>query len=90
MESGLVVTEKEREAMNALDKAAEEVDGFVDSIGINYGTHYDYRKLNDYCKKKGIEPIDLTEHEVRQFMVLDIGGGKHEQRTSKQRSGKNN
>ena len=29
---------------------------------------YDYRSLDIYCKKKGIEPVDMTIRELQQFI----------------------
>ena len=73
------MTKKELNAMRALDDAAEEAGGYVIfNSNFENEAHYDYQAISKYCEKKGIEPIDLTESELKQFEVLDIGGGKRE------------
>ena len=32
---------------------------------------YNYRKIDDYCKKKGIQANELTDEELRQFEVKE-------------------
>lgn len=54
--------------MRALDEAAEKAGGFVSSIN-DKNIEYDYRKIIAYCKKKGIEPIDLTIRELNTFIL---------------------
>ncbi|MBD5140846.1 MAG: hypothetical protein HDT25_05460 [Ruminococcus sp.] len=53
--------------MKALDEAAEKAGGFVSVNEKN--VDYDYRKIIAYCKKKGIEPIDLTIRELNTFIL---------------------
>lgn len=54
--------------MKDLDEAAEKYGGFTDPAS-DRNIHYDYRKINDYCKSKGIEPIDMTIRELNEFIV---------------------
>lgn len=54
--------------MKALDEAAEKAGGFVSYIN-EKNIDYDYRKIIAYCKKKGIEPIDLTIRELNTFIL---------------------
>lgn len=54
--------------MRDLDEAAEKVGGFVSAIS-EKNIEYDYRKIIAYCKKKGIEPIDLTIRELNTFIL---------------------
>lgn len=54
--------------MRALDEAAEKAGGFVSAIS-EKNVEYDYRKIIAYCKKKGIEPIDLTIRELNTFIL---------------------
>lgn len=54
--------------MRALDEAAEKAGGFVSAVSAQ-DIDYDYRKIAEYCKKKGIEPIDLTIRELNTFIV---------------------
>ncbi|MBZ4671222.1 MAG: hypothetical protein PWQ76_50 [Clostridiales bacterium] len=54
--------------MKALDDTAEKAGGFVDAF-FSKNIHLDYRKLNTYCKEKGIEPIDLTIRELMRFVI---------------------
>ena len=62
------MSEKDLENMKALDDAAEKAGGFVD-FGIDKNTHFDYRKITEYCKKKGIQPIDMTVRELNRFII---------------------
>lgn len=54
--------------MRELDEAAEKAGGFVSAIS-EKNIEYDYRKIIAYCKKKGIEPIDLTIRELNTFIL---------------------
>lgn len=54
--------------MSTLDDAADRAGGYVDFF-FDQGTHYDYRKIIEYCKKKGIEPQDMTLRELGQFVL---------------------
>lgn len=62
------MSEKEIDAMKALDEAAEKAGGYLSPI-IDSKTHYDYRKMIAYCREKGIEPLDLTIRELHQFII---------------------
>lgn len=62
------MSEQEICDMRELDELAEKAGGFVAPFGDN-GTHYDYRKISQYCKEKGIDPIDLTIREMSRFIV---------------------
>ena len=51
-----------------LDEAASQAGGYVDyNQGRPVVFDYDYRALSDYCREKGIKPLDLSEDERRQF-----------------------
>lgn len=54
--------------MRELDEAAEKYGGFIAPLTDN-NIHYDYREINRYCKEKGIEPVDMTIHELNRFIV---------------------
>ena len=60
--------EKEINKMAALDEAADMAGGYV-SPSLKDNIHYDYRKILAYCKKKGIDPQDLTIRELDQFII---------------------
>ncbi len=62
------MSEQELKAMRELDELAEKAGGFVVPFGDNT-VHYDYRKISQYCKEKGIEPIDLTIRELNNFVL---------------------
>ena len=62
------MSEQELKAMRELDDLAEKSGGFVFPIG-DSTVHYDYRKISQYCKEKGIEPIDLTIRELNNFVL---------------------
>ena len=52
----------------SLDEVAENAGGYVDYIpGRPLVIDYDYRALSDYCRAKGIKPMDLPEEERKQF-----------------------
>ena len=54
--------------MRDLDDAAEKYGGFTSPIP-QKDTHYDLRKISEFCKDKGIEPIDMTIRELNRFIV---------------------
>lgn len=54
--------------MRALDEAAERAGGFTSGISASE-IHYNYREISRYCKRKGIEPIDMTIRELNQFII---------------------
>lgn len=54
--------------MKDLDEAAEKAGGFTSPVAAG-DIHYNYREINRYCKKKGIEPIDMTIRELNRFIV---------------------
>lgn len=54
--------------MRDLDEAAESAGGFVAPF-VKDDTHYDYRKISEYCKSKGIVPLDLTLRELNDFVI---------------------
>jgi hypothetical protein len=62
------MSEQEIKNMIELDELAEKAGGFVSSVE-NNNVHYDYRKISEYCKEKGIEPIDLTIRELNRFII---------------------
>ncbi|MEE0059242.1 MAG: hypothetical protein UE295_00260 [Acutalibacteraceae bacterium] len=62
------MSEQEIRDMKELDEIAEKAGGFVSGL-INDDVHYDYRKISEYCKEKGIEPVDLTIRELNLFVV---------------------
>ena len=51
-----------------LDDAAAKAGGYVDYVpGKPMIIDYDYRSMSDYCRAKGIKPIDLPEDERKMF-----------------------
>ena len=54
--------------MRELDEAAEKAGGFVSAVSAQ-DIDYDYRKIAEYCKKKGIEPVDMTIRELNTFII---------------------
>jgi len=62
------MSEQDIRALAALDEAAENAGGYVASP-FEENICYDYRKILDYCKKKGIEPLDMTIREMNQFAI---------------------
>ncbi len=62
------MSEKELEKMRELDDVAERAGGFVAPL-TRHDVHYDYREISRYCRKKKIEPQDLTIRELKKFIV---------------------
>lgn len=62
------MSEQQIRDMRELDELAEKAGGFLSTLR-NNKVHYDYRKINKYCKDKGIEPIDLTIRELNCFVI---------------------
>jgi len=53
-----------------IDDVAEKAGGYVAlNPDIEKEPHYNYRAISDYCKKKGIEPLDMTLRELNSFVV---------------------
>ena len=62
------MSEQEIRDLRELDELAEKAGGYVTPMGED-SVHYDFRKINAYCKERGIEPIDLTIREMSQFII---------------------
>lgn len=66
------MTEQERrqaiEEMSVIDDAADQAGGYVANFP-SKDTHYNYRAIMQYCREKGIEPIDMTIRELNTFIV---------------------
>ncbi|MEG0998871.1 MAG: hypothetical protein RSC99_10680 [Clostridiales bacterium] len=62
------MSEKELKEMRELDDIAEKAGGFVAPL-VKHDVHYDYREISKYCRKKKIEPQDLTIRELNKFVV---------------------
>jgi len=53
-----------------LDEAAQKAGGYVSyAVGKKFVLDYDYRELSKYCRKKGVEPIHLSEKELEVFKI---------------------
>ena len=51
-----------------LDEAAAKAGGYVDyTPGKHLVIDCDYRAMSDYCRAKGIKPVDLPEEERKLF-----------------------
>jgi len=51
-----------------LDEAAEKAGGYVDyAPGKLLIIDYDYRAMSDYCRAKGVKPLDLHDEERKLF-----------------------
>lgn len=61
------MSEQEIRNMHELDELADKAGGFVSPFNSN--VQYDYREINNYCKEKGIEPVDLTIRELSRFII---------------------
>jgi len=56
-----------REQALALDETAERAGGYV-AYPNDSTMEADYHAMSDYCRKKGIKPMELTEDEYRMFI----------------------
>lgn len=61
------MSEQEIRNMRELDDIADRVGGFVSPSESN--VQYNYREINNYCKERGISPIDLTIRELSNFVI---------------------
>jgi len=53
-----------------LDEAAAEAGGYVSyTPGKKLIMDYDYRELSNYCREKGVEPMDLPKDELKKFEI---------------------
>jgi hypothetical protein len=52
---------------DALDEAALRAGGYLATPKRPLIIEYDYRAMSMYCTKKGIEPLDLTDDELKMF-----------------------
>ena len=51
-----------------LDEAAEQAGGYFDYVSGNpLIMDFDYHAMSDYCRAKGIKPLDLPEEECKMF-----------------------
>ena len=51
-----------------LDEAAEKTGGYVDyTPGKPLTIDCDYRAMSDYCRSRGIKPMELSEEERKMF-----------------------
>lgn len=64
------MSEKEFMEVCELDNIADEAGGFVAYQPTDENeVQYDYRAIIEYCRKRGIEPLDMTIREMQQFIV---------------------
>lgn len=52
---------------DALDEAAVKAGGYLATPKRPLVIEHDYRAMSSYCTEKGIDPIDLTDDEIKQF-----------------------
>ncbi|MCL2427039.1 MAG: hypothetical protein FWD05_11975 [Oscillospiraceae bacterium] len=52
---------------DALDAAAVKAGGYLATPKRPLTIEHDYRAMSNYCTKKGIEPVDLTDDEMKMF-----------------------
>ena len=64
--------ERKWQEIRELDEAAERAGGYV-AFMPNPKQHVKYRELLNYCKEKGIEPLDLTIREYNRFVIKEAG-----------------
>ena len=55
------------EKMSEIDDAAERAGGYV--VDTPIAEHYDYRKMIKYCRENDKEPTELTQEEIKQFVI---------------------
>ena len=52
---------------DALDEAAERAGGYLAPPKRPLVIEHDYRAMSKYCTIKGIEPVDLSDEEMKMF-----------------------
>jgi hypothetical protein len=62
-----MLTKAELRGWDALDEAAMRAGGYLATPKRPLVIEHDYRAISKYCTKKGIEPIELTENELKMF-----------------------
>lgn len=62
-----MLTEKEKKGWDALDEAAVKAGGYLAHFPTNI-MEADYHAMSNYCREKGIKPMDLTEEEYKMFL----------------------
>ena len=59
-------TDKQRETIQKFEETAEKAGGYVSWPPSNKAEH-DYRAMIQYCRKKGVDCMDLTDDELIMF-----------------------
>ena len=62
-----MLNDTKKRGWEALDEAAVRAGGYLASPKRPLMIEYDYRAMTEYCRKKGISKIDLTEIELKLF-----------------------
>jgi len=52
---------------NAIDEEAVRAGGYLATPKRPLIIEYDYRAMSRYCTQKGINPMDMTEDELKKF-----------------------
>ena len=62
-----MLNDTQRSGWEALDEAAVRAGGYLANPKRPLMIEYDYRTMTEYCSKKGISKMDLTEIELKLF-----------------------
>lgn len=64
-----MLSEADRRGWDAIDEEVARTGGSYVAYtpGKPIIIDYDYRAMSDYCRKKGVKPMDLPEAERKQF-----------------------
>ena len=65
------MTPDEIKQFGELDTAAAELAGGAYVAPYEDAPDYDIRRLDDYCRARGVSPSDLTDEELKQFIRHD-------------------
>lgn len=52
----------------------EPKDGVIAVPPPKNAPHYNFAKLLEYCRERGIKPIELTDEERKMFIIPSKGG----------------
>ncbi len=63
-----MLSETERRAAIELDELAEKAGGYL-KFCRPLTIEFDYREMTEYCRKKGVSKMDLSEDELKLFEI---------------------
>ena len=62
-----MLSDKEKHGWDTIDELAVLSGGYLARPKRPLIIEYDYRAMTDYCRRKGLSKMDLTEDELKMF-----------------------